>query len=150
MTDAATTRRMAAVGRRNTAPEVRVQRLVRRLGFRFGLHASDLPGAPDLVFSTRRKVIFVHGCFWHRHGCARTSTPRTRRRYWEEKFLRNQRRDRRSTKQLRRMGWGVMTVWECQLRNEARLGGRIVNFLNRQDTVRSSATSARRDSSTTR
>ena len=121
---------MAKVRSKNTGPEIRLRSLAHRLGYRFRLHARDLPGSPDLVFAGRGKVVFVHGCFWHGHpGCRGGRVPATRRYYWRTKLENNARRDRRAIAALRRLGWGVMVVWECQLRNEARLAGRLRRFL---------------------
>ena len=118
---------MRAVRSKDTAPELAVRRLAHALGYRFRLHRRDLPGSPDLVFPGRRKVIFVHGCFWHRHGLGGTggcprgrSTPATRRDFWEAKFARNVARDRRARRLLNADGWGVMVVWECRTRRWAR------------------------------
>src|SRR5438477_9336664 len=104
----------AAVKSGDTKPELAVRRLVHALGYRFRLHVRSLPGAPDLVFPRLRKVIFVSGCFWHRHTCGRCRIPSTRRAYWLAKIDRNAARDRRVQRALRRLGWGVMVVWECQ------------------------------------
>ncbi len=108
---------MRAVKSGDTTPELVVRRLVHSLGYRFRLHRRDLPGQPDLVFPRLGKVIFVHGCFWHRHACdAGQSTPATRLDYWQAKFDRNVARDRRTLRRLRRLGWSVLVVWECQTR----------------------------------
>lgn len=126
---------MRAVRSENTAPEVVVRKLAHGLGLRFRLHRRDLPGTPDLTFPGRRKVIFVHGCFWHRHphpDCRRgRSTPASRRAFWEAKFARNVARDRRAQRALRAAGWGVMVVWECQTKpaGRARLAARLRRFL---------------------
>lgn len=123
---------MRAVRSRDTAPERVVRRLAHALGYRFRLNRRDLPGSPDLVFPGRRKVIFVHGCFWHRHDCrAGRSTPAANRDFWLRKFSDNVRRDRRVARRLRADGWGVMTVWECQtkLAGRERLAGRLKRFL---------------------
>jgi DNA mismatch endonuclease (patch repair protein) len=107
---------MAAVKGRDTTPELAVQRMVHALGFRFRLHAGDLPGKPDIVLRRLRAVIFVHGCFWHRHACKYgRATPQTRAAFWAEKFARNVARDRTTRRQLRRAGWRVLIIWECQL-----------------------------------
>jgi DNA mismatch endonuclease (patch repair protein) len=105
---------MAAVKSRDTTPELIVRRLAHALGYRYRLHLRSLPGAPDLVFPRLRKVIFVSGCFWHRHTCGRCRIPATRRSYWLAKIDRNAARDLRVQRALRRLGWGVMVVWECQ------------------------------------
>lgn len=107
---------MRAVRSTDTKPEMIVRRLVHRLGFRYRLHVHRLPGVPDLVFPSRRKVIFVHGCYWHRHSCREgRSMPASRAAYWRSKFARNQIRDRHSQRALRQSGWRVMVIWECQL-----------------------------------
>jgi DNA mismatch endonuclease (patch repair protein) len=106
---------MRAVKSGDTTPELIVRRLVHALGYRFRLHRRDLPGQPDLVFPRLGKAIQVHGCFWHRHACeAGQSTPATRVDYWNAKFARNVERDRRNLRRLRRLGWSVLVVWECQ------------------------------------
>ncbi len=108
---------MQAVGTADTRPEIAVRRLVFGMGYRYRLHVRSLPGTPDLVFTSRRKVIFVHGCFWHRHVCPRgRSTPATRQTYWLAKFEANRKRDIRDRRRLQQAGWAVMTVWECETR----------------------------------
>jgi DNA mismatch endonuclease (patch repair protein) len=124
---------MRAVKSGDTTPELIVRRLIHALGYRFRLHRRDLPGQPDLVFPRLGKAIQVHGCFWHRHACdAGQSTPATRLDYWNAKFARNVERDRRNLRALRRLGWSVLVVWECQTRTSKReaLEGRIARFLN--------------------
>ena len=123
--------RMSLVRAKNTKPELLVRRLVRGLGYRYRLHRRALPGTPDLVFSGRDKVIFVHGCFWHRHrGCALARMPKSRLEFWVPKLEGNAQRDARDVRALRRLGWGVMTIWECQLRDMTRLKNRIRRFLD--------------------
>ncbi|MDZ4199625.1 MAG: DNA mismatch endonuclease Vsr [Kiritimatiellia bacterium] len=124
--------RMSRIRNADTGPEMAVRRLVHGLGYRFRLHARDLPGNPDLVFRPRMKVIFVHGCFWHQHGCRQYRQPRTKRSYWEPKLGRNKARDEEVRRELRKRGWGVMVVWECQIRKALVLGGRIRRFLDGQ------------------
>lgn len=120
---------MAAVRGSNTKPELRVRRLLHGLGYRFRLHAADLPGKPDIVFLARRKVIFVHGCFWHGHDCARGArTPKTNRDYWVAKIARNRQRDARILSALDALGWRVLTVWECAL-NHPELDTQLTAFL---------------------
>jgi len=110
-------RQMALVRSADTKPEMLVRRLVHGMGYRYRLHDRSLPGCPDLVFASRRKVIFVHGCFWHWHNCKRgRRMPQNRRDYWQAKLLGNRRRDARHRRELRRLGWSVLTVWECQLK----------------------------------
>jgi len=107
---------MSRIRGKDTSPEMIVRRLVHSLGYRYRLHVRQLPGCPDLVFPSRRKVILVHGCFWHRHRCRKgRSMPGTRVRFWSEKLSRNQSRDRLNRSRLRRLGWRVFIVWECQL-----------------------------------
>ena len=105
---------MARVRQKGTGPELLVRQCLHRLGFRFRLHRKDLPGTPDIVLPQHRKVIFVHGCFWHRHlGCPKTTTPKTRTSFWMDKFRTNVRRDRRNMTELRNLGWEPYVVWEC-------------------------------------
>lgn len=121
---------MRAVLSQNTTPELAVRKIVHRLGFRFRLHRADLPGKPDLVLPKWRKVIFVHGCFWHQHSCKRGNrTPKTRVEYWQKKLSGNRRRDRRNRDQLKRLGWSVLVVWECQTKNVEKLTQRLIRFL---------------------
>lgn len=106
---------MRAVRSKNTSPEKRVRSVAHRLGLRFRLHRSDLPGSPDLVFPGKRTSLFVHGCFWHRHeNCARTTTPKTNTEYWGRKFRDNMERDRRNRRELEENGWRVLVIWECE------------------------------------
>lgn len=126
---------MAAVKGRDTTPELAVRRMVHALGFRFRLHARDLPGKPDIVLRRLRAVIFVHGCFWHRHGCRYgCATPQTRAAFWADKFARNIARDRRVRAVLRREGWSVLVVWECHLRQPDRVMRRLAAFLHECET----------------
>ncbi len=122
---------MRAVRSQDTSPELAVRSLLRELGVRYRLHRADLPGKPDIVLASRRKVIFVHGCFWHRHRCPRGNrTPHSRREYWVAKLERNRLRDRRRQAALRRQGWSVAVVWECQLKDRPRLKRRLQRFLD--------------------
>jgi len=121
---------MRRVQGKHTKPEIAVRRVAHALGYRFRLHRRDLPGRPDIVFASRRKVIFVHGCFWHRHSeCRRASTPTTRRDFWEAKFARNVARDTRKERELREAGWGVLVIWECETRDLQFVAERLRNFL---------------------
>jgi DNA mismatch endonuclease, patch repair protein len=120
---------MAAVKSKDTAPEMIVRRLVHSLGYRYRLHVRALPGTPDLVLPRFRKVINVSGCFWHMHTCGRCRIPTSRRSYWLAKLQRNQQRDKRSRRSLGRMGWRVLTVWECQTKDMGKLERRITSFL---------------------
>ena len=121
---------MRSVRGRDTGPEMVVRRLTHSLGFRYRLHDRELPGCPDLVFRSRKKVIFVHGCFWHQHkGCHRAQLPATRADYWAAKLGANKKRDARNCRKLARIGWKVLTLWECRLGDLDRLARRIVSFL---------------------
>lgn len=118
-TPAQRSRVMASVKGKNTKPEMLVRRLAHALGYRFRLHRKDLPGAPDLVFPSRRKVVFVHGCFWHGHDCARGARrPKANADYWRNKISRNRARDASAVAALEGMGWRVLTLWECELNRE--------------------------------
>ncbi len=106
---------MAAIKQKHTQPELIVRSIAHRLGYRFSLHRSDLPGRPDLTFPRYRLALFVHGCFWHRHkGCKRTTTPKTNHDFWQAKFAANVARDARKSRELEALGWRVYVVWECQ------------------------------------
>jgi DNA mismatch endonuclease (patch repair protein) len=122
---------MARVRSKNSRPELFVRKLVYALGYRYRLHQRDLPGSPDLVFRPRQKVIFVHGCFWHRHAkCALARMPKSRVDFWSEKLEGNRRRDDRNRRALAREGWRVLTIWECQIRDASRLEAKIRRFLD--------------------
>jgi DNA mismatch endonuclease (patch repair protein) len=111
---------MSRIRGRNTGPELRLRSLLHREGFRFRLHAKQLPGSPDIVLPKYRTVIFVHGCFWHRHpGCRNATMPSTRREFWREKFEGNVSRDLRNQAALEAAGWTVLTIWECELKADA-------------------------------
>lgn len=121
---------MRAVRSEDTGPEMKVRSLTHRLGFRFRLHRKDLPGKPDLVFPSLRKVMFVHGCFWHRHrSCREATMPASRREYWVEKLTRNAERDRKNLAALRKLGWKALVVWECEIRNLEHVERKISHFL---------------------
>jgi DNA mismatch endonuclease (patch repair protein) len=122
---------MARVRSKNSRPELFVRRLVFALGYRYRLHAMDLPGRPDLVFRKLHKVIFVHGCFWHRHAdCALARMPKSRIDFWEPKLEGNRQRDEKNKRTLAREGWNVLTIWECEIKHAARLERRIRRFLD--------------------
>ena len=122
---------MQAVGSRDTAPEMAVRRLLHRSGYRYRLHRKDLPGRPDIVFVSRRKAIFVHGCFWHGHDCPKGRLPKSRRDYWVPKLRGNRERDARNADRLRSMGWEVLAVWECETADLDALAARLFAFLGR-------------------
>lgn len=122
---------MARIGQRNSKPEIVVRQLLHAMGYRFRLHAKELPGRPDIVMRPRRKVIFVHGCFWHRHeGCRRTTTPKTRREFWEAKFEANEARDRRVQAELVEAGWRYLVVWECEVKDRVTLASTLRAFVD--------------------
>ena len=120
---------MRAVKSRDTAPELAVRRLAHGMGYRFRLHRKDLPGKPDLVFASRRKVIFVHGCFWHLHDCKNAHIPKSNSDYWVPKLQRNQLRDRNNLAALAAEGWKVLVIWECDLRDCRAIARRLKRFL---------------------
>ena len=110
-------RTMQAVKSKNTKPEMAIRRLLHAAGYRYRLHRKDLPGRPDIVFVSRRKIVLVHGCFWHGHKCELGDRPpKSNVAFWEEKFRKNKERDIRNRRKLRRMGWQVFVVWECQMK----------------------------------
>jgi len=112
----------------NTAPELLIRSTLHRLGYRFRLHRKDLPGTPDIVLPGRKSVVFVHGCFWHGHKCPRGTLPSSNREFWQQKITKNQERDRRVQKQLRSEGWKVLTVWQCQTKDQTTLVKRLSRF----------------------
>ena len=123
--------RMSLVRGKDTSTEMVVRRIVHGLGFRYRLHARDLPGKPDMVFRSRRKIIFVHGCFWHRHAkCALARIPKSRHDFWIPKLEGNRLRDIKNRKKLRTGGWDVMTIWECELRDHATMTRKVLDFLS--------------------
>jgi DNA mismatch endonuclease (patch repair protein) len=123
---------MRAIKGKNTKPEIAIRKLLHGLGYRFRLHRKDLPGSPDIVFVSRKKVVFVHGCFWHGHACKRNRVPASNRAYWMEKIARNKRRDARVKRALTHLGWAHHTVWECGLKKPALLALRLRRFLDPQ------------------
>ncbi|MDE0332847.1 MAG: very short patch repair endonuclease [Nitrospinae bacterium] len=123
-------RTMRAVKGHDTGPEMIVRRLAHGMGYRYRLHRKDLPGKPDLVFPAKRKVIFVHGCFWHQHACPRGArSPKSSRDYWIPKLKRNKERDVQNQRLLREMGWDVLVIWECEMKDRDALKERISAFL---------------------
>lgn len=122
--------RMALIRNKDTKPELLVRRLVHGMGYRYRLHGRALPGHPDLVFGKRRKVIFVHGCFWHRHRrCRLARLPKSRLGFWKPKLEANRRRDVRNQNALRRMEWDVLVIWECELADLQEVARRVEEFL---------------------
>lgn len=109
---------MSRIRGKNTRPEKLLRSALHRAGYRFRIHRKDLPGRPDIVLPARRLAIFVHGCFWHRHrGCRSTTTPSTNKEFWDRKFAENVTRDRKHLAALRKLGWSVSVIWECEIRN---------------------------------
>ena len=112
-------RNMSAIKSKNTKPEIAVRKLLHSMGYRFRLHRKDLPGSPDIVLPKYKTVIFVHGCFWHRHeNCKYASTPKTRKEFWEKKFRENINRDNLNQANLSLRGWKIIIIWECQLKGD--------------------------------
>jgi DNA mismatch endonuclease (patch repair protein) len=123
---------MRAIRGADTLPEIAVRSLVHRLGYRFRLHRQDLPGKPDLVFPARRKVIFVHGCFWHSHACKAGLIPKSNRDFWLPKLRRNKRRDGENVDALAKLGWDSLVIWQCELKNSRAVSTRVRRFLERK------------------
>lgn len=131
-------RTMQSVKSKDTAPELIVRRLLHAKGYRYRLHDRKLAGRPDLVFPSKRKIIFIHGCFWHGHNCQRGArVPKTNTEYWTTKVARNRSRDRRARQELQLHGWRIFYVWECELRDPEAVLKRICRFLNSSVTYRS-------------
>lgn len=120
---------MSRVGSKNTKPELTVRKIVHALGYRYRLHRKDLPGSPDLVFPRFKKVIFVHGCYWHRHDCDKATNPKTNAEFWEHKFQQNIQRDKKNLADLSKKGWKTMVIWQCETREADELIERITKFL---------------------
>jgi len=134
LTPQARSERMSLVRGRDTKPELLVRRLTHGLGYRFRLHVARLPGRPDLVFPSRGKVIFIHGCFWHRHkGCALARMPKSRLEFWAPKLNANKVRDLRNRKRLSALGWRSLLIWECEIKDTKRLERRIKAFLDKRE-----------------
>jgi DNA mismatch endonuclease, patch repair protein len=128
---------MRSVRSRDTGPELIVRRLLHRMGLRFSLHRKDLPGRPDIVLPKHRAVVFVHGCFWHGHGCAKGRLPKSRLSFWGPKIRKNRSRDAESVKMLKADAWRVMTIWQCETKDMDRLNRRLAKFfVRRRDSAR--------------
>lgn len=124
---------MSRIRGSDTKPELAVRSMLHGMGYRFRLHRRDLPGRPDVVLTRYRTVVFVHGCFWHRHaGCSYATTPSTRTAFWQAKFDANVERDRRQVRALRQDGWSVVTVWACELRHPERVARRLDRHLRKR------------------
>ena len=123
-------RNMSRIRSSDTSPEMKVRRLVHSMGYRFRLHKKELPGCPDIVFPGRKKIIFVHGCFWHMHsGCRRSTLPKTKIDYWHSKLKKNKERDAKNQGQLKDLGWDILIVWECETADLKLLQPRLRHFL---------------------
>lgn len=120
---------MRRIKSKNMRPELAVRSLVHRMGYRYRLHRKDLPGKPDMVFASHRKVIFVHGCYWHGHDCKKAHTPKSNLDYWTPKLARNRARDKKTLETLTAAGWGALVIWECETGDEGKVGKRIKAFL---------------------
>ncbi|SDY39846.1 very short patch repair endonuclease [Nitrosomonas halophila] len=130
MSSAQRSRIMSRVRAKNTRPEMTVRRLLHSMGYRYRLHDTSLPGKPDLVFASRHKVIFVHGCFWHGHeGCRFFAVPKSNRDFWNDKFKRNMARDEANYVKLCEAGWSVLVIWQCELRDLKEVEQRAMEFL---------------------
>ena len=116
---------MSLVPRTNTTAELSVRKVLHRCGYRFRLHRTDLPGTPDIVLPRFFTVIFVHGCFWHRHDCSKSQIPKSNRSFWIKKFRRNRARDNKVCLELKALGWKTLIVWQCELNDEEKLSRRI-------------------------
>ena len=124
-------RNMSAIKSKNTKPEIAVRKLLHSMGYRFRLHRKDLPGSPDIVLPKYKTVIFVHGCFWHRHqNCKYASTPKTRQEFWEAKFRENINRDKLNQENLSSKGWKIIIVWECETKNIENLRDKIIDVFS--------------------
>lgn len=123
--------RMSRIRNKDTKPELAVRSLVHGMGYRYRLHSHKLPGSPDMVFAGRKKVIFVHGCFWHYHrNCRQYRFPKTNVDFWKPKLEQNRRRDKKNLEELNKMGWNSLVIWECELKDMERLEERIRSFLD--------------------
>ncbi|HDR9240838.1 TPA: DNA mismatch endonuclease Vsr [Burkholderia vietnamiensis] len=126
---------MRSVGSKNTGIELQLRRALHALGYRYRLHVKRLPGSPDLVFPSRRKIVFVHGCFWHGHGCQLGRLPKSNVDFWSQKVVRNQARDASVIDLLEQSGWSVLVVWQCEFRDFDSLVERVVAFLHVGNTI---------------
>ena len=123
-------RNMSAIKSKNTKPEIKVRKVLHSMGYRFRLHSKDLPGSPDIVLPKYKTVIFVHGCFWHRHeNCKYASTPKTRKEFWNKKFTENKKRDSEIQEKIKNIGWQSVVIWECEIKNKELLINRLQNIL---------------------
>ncbi len=124
-------RNMSAIKSKNTKPEIKVRKLLHSMGYRFRLHSKDLPGSPDIVLPKYKTVIFVHGCFWHRHeNCKYASTPKTRKEFWNKKFTENKKRDSEIQEKIKILDWRSVVIWECETKNIENLRDKIIDVFS--------------------
>jgi len=124
-------RNMSAIKSKNTKPEIKVRKILHSMGYRFRLHAKDLPGSPDIVLPKYKTVIFIHGCFWHRHeNCKYASTPKTRKEFWENKFKANLKRDAEVQEKIKNLDWRSFVIWECETKNIENLRDKIIDVFS--------------------
>jgi len=132
---------MSKIGGKDTKPELIVRSLLHRMGYRFRIHRANLPGNPDICLPRHRKVIFVHGCFWHSHtGCSRAKGPSTNQEFWKIKLDKNAERDRRNIAELTALGWGVLVIWQCEVKDLSKLKQKIEDFIKRDAEQTGSST----------
>ena len=123
---------MSRVSGKNTKPEILVRSLLHNMGYRFRLHRKDLPGKPDITLPKYKKIIFVHGCFWHGHiGCPRAKRPTTNNKFWNEKLNKNIERDKITVNNLKQLGWDILTVWTCEVKNIEKLRNKLLSFIEK-------------------
>ena len=120
---------MSRVKSRDTTPERMVRSMLHAMGYRFRLHRKNLPGKPDIVFGPRKKAVFVHGCFWHGHRCRKGRLPKSNEAFWRTKIVTNRKRDSRQVKDLKELGWKVLVIWQCELKEPLAVERRIADFL---------------------
>ena len=124
-------RNMSAIKSKNTKPEIKVRKILHSMGYRFRLHSKDLPGSPDIVLPKYKTVIFVHGCFWHRHeNCKYASTPKTRKEFWNKKFTENKKRDSEIQEKIKILDWRSVVIWECETKNIENLRDKIIDVFS--------------------
>ena len=124
-------RNMSAIKSKNTKPEIKVRKILHSMGYRFRLHSKDLPGSPDIVLPKYKTVIFVHGCFWHRHeNCKYASNPKTRKEFWNKKFTENKKRDSEIQEKIKILDWRSVVIWECETKNIENLRDKIIDVFN--------------------
>ena len=124
-------RNMSAIKSKNTKPEIAVRKVLHSMGYRFRLHSKDLPGSPDIVLPKYKTVIFVHGCFWHRHkNCKYATTPKTREEFWNNKFKSNIERDLEIHEKIKNLNWRSVVIWECETKNMKNLRDKIIDVFN--------------------